>query len=472
MRVRVPPRAPCSLRAWRRRPVHRRPLEPNAAVTLPFPEHPLRQLVTQELHVRTFEAVRAPAALVHFAYLCGERGSGANVAHLLRLLAHFGVAAPAAVAVGQYFAADLGDLRLRWERHTEFVTYSFARSAAPERLAARPFSGDLLDELPAAWLAGLPGQVVTAVLLTLESSDMPARAPADLMTLFAGNPVIGAQVAGGAGLAWSDLRIHADGFGRVLLRDQGLTDAQAGRLIKRVLDVNTYRAMTLLGLPAAREAAAVLGDAEVRLAGIAARMGVAGAGSESGDPPSERALLAELTDVAAEIESVAARTASRFDATAAYHDLVRQRLEQLRQERIQGLPTFTEFLEARLAPAVSTCLATSRRQQSLAERAARMTALLRARVEVRLQEQNRSLLDSMDRRARLQLRLQETVEGISVVALSYYGVGLVGYVVKGLAAGGLPLDPTLAVAAAVPIVLAAVWLGLRRMKRRLHQGDG
>lgn len=437
---------------------------------LPFPDHPLRHAVTQELHVRAFEPVRPPVSVAHFAYQCGERGSGVNVAHLLRLLEAFHVEAPPAEEVGQYLFVDLGELRLRWERHTEFVTYSFTRRLSPERAAAHPFADQPLASIPEEWLSALPGRVVTAVLLVLESAHMPERSPADLMTLFAGNPVIGAEVAGGAGLAWSDLRIHADGFGRILLRDRGLTDAQAGRLVKRVLDVNTYRAMTLLGLPAAREAAAVLSDAERRLADAAASMARGGKADGGADGPSERALLAELTDVAAEVESVAARTASRFDATAAYYQVVRQRLEQLREQRIQGVPTFTEFLEVRLAPAVSTCLATGRRQESLAERAARMTALLRARVEVRLQEQNRSLLDSMDRRARLQLRLQETVEGLSVVAISYYGLGLVGYLLKGIEAGGLRFDPALGTAVALPLVLGAVWFGLKRTRKRLHQG--
>jgi uncharacterized membrane-anchored protein len=443
-------------------------------MSLPFPDHPLRHAVTQELHVRTFEAVRAPAAVAHLAYVCGERGSGVNVAHLLRLLSHFGVATPDAAEVGQYYFVDLGELRLRWERHTEFVTYSFTRSLSPDRAADHPFAKAPLAALPPRWLAALPGQVVTAVHLVLESADMPERTASDLMTLFGGHPIIGARVAGGAGLAWSDLRIHADGFGRILLRDCGLTDTQAGRLVKRVLDVNTYRAMALLGLPAARSAAGILSDAERRLADLAGRMG-RGAGrgraeaGGAGDTLSERAMLAELTDVAAEIESVAASTASRFDATAAYHEVVRQRLEQLRQERIQGLPTFTEFLEARLLPAVNTCMATGRRQHTLAERAARMTALLRARVEVRLQEQNRSLLDSMDRRARLQLRLQETVEGLSVVAISYYGLGLVGYLLKGLAEVGLPVDPVLGAMLALPLVVGAAWIGLKRTKRRLHR---
>jgi uncharacterized membrane-anchored protein len=449
-------------------------------MSLPFPEHPLRLLVSQELHLRTFESVRAPVCVAHFAYQCGERGSGANVAHLMRLLEAFGVKAPPAAEVGQYLHMDLGGLRLRWERHTEFTTYGFTLPLSPECTAAHPFAEQPLALLPKDWLAELPGQVVAAALLVLESAQMPERTPAELTALFDGNPVIGAEVAGGAGLAWSDLRIHADGFGRILLRDRGLTDAQAGRLVKRVLDVNTYRAMTLLGLPAARDVAGALSEAERRLADVAARMGRNGEARIDpgvGFPVSEQALLAELTDVAAEIESVAARTTSRFDATAAYYQVVRQRLAQLRQQRIQGLPTFTEFLEVRLAPAVNTCLATGRRQESLAERAARMTALLRARVEVGLQEQNRRLLDSMDRRARLQLRLQETVEGLSVVAISYYGLGLVAYLLKGLAKGGVPVDPTVGTAAALPLVLAAVWLGLKRSKKYLHrdvddEGDG
>jgi uncharacterized membrane-anchored protein len=436
-------------------------------MALPFPNHPLRSALTQELHVRTFEPVGAPTRVVHLAYLSGARGSGANVAHLLRLLEHFGVPAPAPEEVGQYFFVDLGEMRLRWERHTEFVTYSLSRGMTLEQAAADPFVEEPLSALPPAWLAALPGEVVTAVVLALESRPQPERSAAELSALFAGNPVVAAEVAGGAGLAWSDLRIHADSFGRILLRDRDLTDAQAGRLIKRVLDVNTYRAMTLLGLPVAREVASVLSQAEQRLSDVAARLGGGTRHEQADDAPSERALLAELTDVAAEIESVAARTASRFAATAAYHDVVKQRLEQLREQRIQGLPMFHEFLDARLAPAVNTCLAMGHRQHALAERAARMTALLRARVEVRLQEQNRSLLDSMDRRARLQLRLQETVEGLSVVAISYYGVGLIGYALKGLPPGVLPVDPAIAIAIAVPLVLATVWGGLRRMKRRL-----
>ena len=434
-------------------------------MSLPFPEHPLRRAITAELHARTFEPVRAPVQVAHLAYLSGRRGSGLNERHLLRLLEHFGIPTPP--ELGEQFFVDVGGLRLRWERHTEFVTYSFSREGAFDA----PFCDALLAEIPADWLRELPGEVVAAALLTLESREQPERDMTALCRLFDGNSIVGSRVAGGAAVAWSDMRTNANGFGRILVRDLSLSDEQAGRLIKRMLDVNAYRAMALLGLPAARRSSITLTNAEQRLADVARRMAAgnqqlnAAQGTDASPP--ERALLAELTALAAEVESLAAQTATRFDASEAYYQVIRQRLEQMREQRIQGFQTFSEFLEARLAPGVATCLAAAQRQQHLAERAARVTALLRARVELQLQEQNRGLLDSMDRRAKLQLRLQETVEGLSVVAIGYYGLGLVGYLLKGLEAIGLPINPTVGMAIALPIVVGTAWFGLERAKQRL-----
>jgi uncharacterized membrane-anchored protein len=427
-------------------------------MTLPLREHPLRHTVTAELHARTFEPLRAPERVSHLAAVSGERGSGRNVKHLKLLLAHYG--RPIPDTVDQHYWADLGPMRLRWERHTEFVTYTFSKRGAFEH----PFDEPVLNELPEDWLRDLPGEVITAVSLAIEPCDRPERSNEELVALFGGNPVIGSEVVGGAARAWSDLQIHPDGFSRILLRDCGLSDNQAGRLAKRALEINAYRAMALLGFPLAREVSATLSDADRRLALVASRLANQDA---SGQPAFESELLAELTSLAAEIEAVSARTTYRFDASRAYYGMVQQRLEQLRQNRIEGLQTFTEFLDARLAPAVATCEATQQRQHDLAERAARLTSLLRARVDVSLQKQNRHLLESMDRRAQLQIRLQETVEGLSVIAIGYYGVGLIGYALKGLEKGGLPVDATLGMGIALPFVVGFAWFGLRRIKKRL-----
>ncbi|WP_373510372.1 DUF3422 family protein [Thiocapsa sp.] len=427
-------------------------------MSLPFREHPLRQTVTDELHARTFEPLRAPERVSHLATVSGERGSGRNVEHLKRLLAHYGLPVPE--TVDQHYWTDLGPMRLRWERHTEFVTYTFSKHGAFEH----PFADPLLDELPQEWLRDLPGEVITATSLAIEPCDLPERSNEELIALFDGNPVIGSEVVGGAGRAWSDHKIHADGFSWILLRDCGLSDNQAGRLAKRVLEINAYRAMALLGFPLARGVSAPLSDADRRLAMVASRLSRQGS---TGQPAFENELLAELTSLAAEIETVSARTTYRFDASRAYYQMIQQRLDQLRQNRIEGLQTLSEFLDARLAPAIATCESTQRRQQDLAERAARITSLLRARVDVSLQEQNRRLLESMDRRAQMQVRLQETVEGLSVIAIGYYGVGLIGYALKGLESGGFPIDVGLWMGIALPFVIGFAWFGLRRIKKRL-----
>jgi uncharacterized membrane-anchored protein len=422
-------------------------------------EHPLRRAGIAELHARTFEPLISPARIAHIALLCGQRGSGRNENHLRSLLQYFGTPIP--THFDQYYYADLGSLRLRWERHTEFVTYSFSQQGH----FTSPFVGSPLDAIPQTWLQEMPGELIAAVLLALEPRTTPERDTDQIRALFGGQTIIGAEVAGGAGHVYSDLRLYNDGFMHLLVRDMALSEDQAGRLIKRILELSTYRAMALLGLPLARKVGDILSDADRRLANVAKSLTRT---SSYMDIAEERTLLTELTTLATAIEAVTAQTAYRFEASRAYYQVVEQRLHQLRQQRIEGLQTFSEFLNARLAPAVATCVATSERQQYLAERAARLTGLLRARVEISLQEQNRSLLDSMDQRAHLQLRLQETVEGLSVIAISYYGLGLIGYFVKGLERYGYPFDATLTIGAAVPVVLLLAWVGLRWMKRRLH----
>jgi len=427
-------------------------------MSLVFREHPLRRAVAAELHARTYEPLRAPERVSHLAVMCGERHTDRNVEHLKRLLAHY--ARPIPETVDQHYAADLGPLRVRWERHTEFVTYTFSKRGD----FAHPFAEPVLHELPEQWLRSLPGEVISAVTMAIEACAMPKRDSDELSALFDGNQVIGSEVVGGSAQAWSDLRIDSNGFFRILIRDCSMSDNQAGRLAKRLMDINCYRAVALLGLPLARGVSPALSDADRRLALLASRMTTQGAAVA---PSFESDLLAELTSLAAEIEEISARTTYRFDASRAYYGMVRQRLEELRQQRIEGLQTLTEFLDARLAPAIATCEAIQERQIDLAERAARLTSLLRARVEVSLQEQNRRLLESMDRRAQLQLRLQETVEGLSVIAIGYYGVGLLGYAFKGLEQGGLPINATLGMAIALPFVIGLAWLGLRRVKKRL-----
>jgi uncharacterized membrane-anchored protein len=418
-------------------------------------DHPQRQALNDEVHARPPEPLAAPLRASYVALL-GDAAAREGALDAVRDLARrFGAAAlpePGAT----HYSADLGAFRLRWERHGEFTRCMFV---APG-LGGDPFAEPAIAAVPADWLQALPGEAVAAVhAALLPGGDSP---PLDVDELsaryFSGHQLIGAGVLGTRGEAFTDLRIHPDGFGRVLVRNGSMTPSQAGRVLQRLFEVETYRILALLAFPVAKELAPFLGERERALAEIAAALTGAGEADEA-------ALHERLTRLAAEIESREAATLFRFGAAAAYYDLVRRRIRELRETRIEGLQTFEEFTERRLAPAAATCAAVAGRQEALSERVARVTQLLSTRVEITRERQAYAVLASMDRRARLQLRLQQTVEGLSVAAITYYVVGLVGYAAKALkSAGAWRVEPDVAVGVAVPAVALLVALGLRRAR--------
>jgi uncharacterized membrane-anchored protein len=280
-------------------------------------------------------------------------------------------------------------------------------------------------------------------------------------TFFDGNAIIGSKISGGAGRAFTDFRIHADGFGRLFVCDHRMTPRQCGRLVQRLFEIDTYRMMALLALPVARQLNPFLTDSEKELIEIMNAMQTAG-------EPEEPMLLERLTRLEAAVERKYTDTYYRFSAAGAYYDLVQQRIDELREERIEGLQTFREFNDRRFLPAIATCRAVSARQAALSERISHATVLLSTRVSVSREKQNQAILQSMDRRANLQLRLQQTVEGLSVAAITYYIVGLVSYAAKGLIPNGSGLSPDMATAISIPVALAVVGYGLHRFRKTLH----
>ncbi len=426
----------------------------------PFREYPLREQLLRELHARPSEPLQAPVRISQFSVLSGENGAEDDRLHMARLCARKGGAAPAEDS--KHHVAAFGGLKVKWERHTEFSTYTVYRRAH----VRMPFEETVLAELPADWLGSLPGEVLSAVHLALLTRDVEMPDSEEIsLRHFNGNPLTASSLAGGKGRVWADFRLHADHFTRILVKDDGLDERHAGRTIQRLIELNTYRAVALLALPLAQELIPKLRDIDEALADVSARM------AEPDDQTSDAELLGQLSDLSARIESLAARSSYRFGASRAYYGLVGQRLRDLRTGRLEGQLTLDGFLERRLGPAMATCESAAERQESLAQRATRIGSLLRARVEVGLEQQNRDLLNSMNERARIQVKLQETVEGLSVVAISYYAVGLAGYLFKAADSGGLPVNVGLMTGLSVPVIAGLVWYGVRKARRAVtNQG--
>jgi uncharacterized membrane-anchored protein len=420
------------------------------------PNHPERLVLADEVHARPPEPLDTPSRATYVALLVDPAERAREHAHIAAACAAFQVAGPPD-GVSQ-FSATLGAVRLKWERHGEFSSVTLI---TPGR-GPRPFSEPVSSLLPEGWLQALPGKTIVGAHAELvpEDSQHPGKPPeaAWLGQYFGGNIVVGSDVGGGAGYAYTDFRIHDDGCARFLLINRSFTPRQAGRMLQRLFEIEAYRMLALLALPVARRQGPRTVAIERALAeftdGIARSQG------------QDEALLNELTRLAAEVESGLAASQFRFGACRAYADLVRTRIGELRETRIPGLQTIEEFMARRFTPAVATCATVSQRLLLLSERVAQASSLLATRVGIAREGQNQALLASMDRRAKLQLRLQQTVEGLSVAAIVYYAAGLVAYLAKAVKAGGLPLDTDLTVGLAVPVLALLALLTVRRA--RLH----
>ena len=424
-----------------------------------FKEHDLRYTLVNEVHTRPFEQLQPPVRVSHIAMLHNEGGAIQAHRHVAALCQSHGLPAPSEGAT--HYSADFGAFRLKWELHSEFSTYSFFRGGR----FTDPFAKPAISRVPEDWLGGLPGELLVAINLAVESRDAPERGIGELGEFMVADSLAGSRMAGGNAVAWTDFRLHEDGFSRILVRGVELRSRQAGRLVQRLLEIETYRIMALLAMPLAREAGAEISEAAAELSEVTERLPTV-SGLED-----EKAMLDRLTRLAAQLERLASRNTYRFSAAAAYYALVETRIGELREERIEGLQTIREFMDRRMAPAMRTCQTTAARQERLAERVARTTSLLRTRVDLAMEAQNRDLLRSMDRRAKLQLRLQKTVEGLSVAAISYYLVGLVGYAAKGIKAAGLALPVELVTGLSIPVVILVVWSALQRVRRSLARDD-
>jgi uncharacterized membrane-anchored protein len=420
--------------------------------------HPLHTALHDEIHTRPRPPVKAPHSVSHISLLLPQRMPRPVPPTLVDWCVRHAVDPP---THGQsHFEADLGALRLKWERHGEFDDYT-VYSAGCDLDA--PFARNAGDVLLEDLLRGTEGEMIAGLRIAALRAGPKAFDEGRISALLGSPSFVGARVADGDAAVFSSFRLDERGFGRVLLADATGSAAQLGHAVQRVIEIEVYRMMAMLAFPEARRMAGELDRIEQGLSGLVARLDVAPANEEP-------AMLHEVTRLSAIAEQLSTAGAFRFGAARAYRALVRQRGQELREARLPGLQTLTGFLERRFEPAMAYCDAVASRLDSVSERIARASALLRTRVEIERERQNQQLLAAMNRRAKLQLHLQQTVEGLSVAAISYYATGLATYLFKGAYKAGVPIDPELATGiAVVPIVIAAA-IGMRAIRRRVSSG--
>ena len=421
----------------------------NTLFPAPTP-HPERAAVLGEVHARPFHPVPTPARLLHFAFMTDAREAAAARAALGDFCREHGLHGPEAGA--KHFRVTLGGQSLRFEQHSEFTTYTLEQGGE----AQAPFT-PAANGVPSVFARlPQPGHHLVSVDLHLMA---PSGAPEIDERLFDPASLAAASVIGGRAMVACDF-LPVNGFVRILVLDLGLDPASAGALAVRLLEIETYRVLALLGLPEAQRLAPVVGDAETALASISSAM------ASGGGLDQDNALLERLTGLAAKAEAEATHAAFRFGASRAYDSIVTQRLAAIGEQPTGMRQTLSAFLSRRLQPAMRTCHMLQERQADLSVKLARAANLLRTRVDVEIEHQNRDLLRSMNDRTRMQLRLQQTVEGLSVAAISYYVVSLGSYVFKALhETGWMKMEAGTATALSVPVTLIGIALIVRHIRR-------
>jgi uncharacterized membrane-anchored protein len=412
--------------------------------------HPQRDQLLAEVHARPASPIEAPMIVTRVAALSGPEGAEQDRSHMAALCAALSVPAPGPDM--RWWRAEQPDWQLRWERHSEFSTWTLQRR--PGRLQG------VLAPVPSDWVAAIPGAilVMTKVELGLEPAVSGAVLPR--------HEAIGSTVLDGAATVHTDLRPDPAGLTCFEVALHNAEPALAGRLVLALLEIETYRLMALLAFPVAGQAAAQLHEMEGEAGGLAARI------AEELGVEDDRALLARLVTLSGRMEALSATTGFRFAAGNAYYEIVQNRIEGLGEAPLPGMQTIGQFMERRLGPAMRTCASVAAREQAVIARIARAGQMLNTRIELVTQAINADLLHSMNRRALAQLRLQRTVEGLSVAAISYYLLSLLAYPIAAAGKAWPNFEPALASALLAPFLVLIVWSSVRRLRSRIDRETG
>ncbi|MCJ7996997.1 DUF3422 family protein [Rhizobium cremeum] len=415
-----------------------------------FPAAPERALALGEIHARPYALVKSSRVIFQLAFMM-DGGSGVHHSVLTEVSRARGIAPPDKNA--RHHAMPWGQGTLRWERHTEFSTW-FWDGPLPEKFGGEVPFHPFGDGFTA------PGLLMSGIRLEIRPESPETD---EAMTTFDPASLCYSHLKNGQASVLTDFRQDGDGLTRILLIDRSLTEAGRGALVQRLLDIETYRTLAMLGLPLAQTLSPDIRRIEDGLTAVTQQMKVrARAEADS--------ILADITRLAAELEANAALSLYRFGASRAYDGIVGERIKTLDETPVPGYETLGSFLERRLAPAMRTCQSVEERQANLSRKLSRATGLVRSWIDVELERQNSDLLNTMNRRAEMQLRLQQTVEGLSVAAISYYIVGLVGYAAKAIDHDLLPVDPAVVTGISVPFAVLGVWWVVRRIRKSHLEG--
>jgi len=364
---------------------------------------------------------------------------------------------------------------IKWELHGEFSSISamiqqeqlITEAPIKSRVKLENEVNQLLANLTIKPMHEAGGLRISAIDVAFENRALFMTAD-EVAHLFSGNTLIGSTILSSKkAQLWTDLQVNEDGYISFLVPHAGMGSRQAGRVARRITEVEIYRMASMLAFPVAKSLSGPLRNAEGELSELSKEISMAQS-QESLATHQDGEFLERISTLASKIEEWISEHGLRFTAAEAYSQLAAKNLEELIEAPLPGVQTLSEFMERRFTPAMSTCSWTQRRLRELSDRISRTTQILRTRIEFVNESQTQELLASMDRRAKIQLRLQETVEGVSVLVLTYYAVSLIIYMAKGAKELGLMVPAELIGGASAPIIAYAIY-ALNKLRKKKYK---
>ncbi|MEN9759655.1 MAG: hypothetical protein RL676_805 [Pseudomonadota bacterium] len=436
-------------------------------------DHPQRYALHHEIHARPPIALWSNERVISQAFVLDPISRRQQASWIERATQgfpmHHGSPHNTSIRVLELAPAP-SRLLLKWELHGEFVAITlFCQQPGASAFASREDvlarAGTLLEKASAQGLHELAGQRLVALDICLEQAPHYPDAY-EVAKRFNNNTVVGSVITSNQNAQlWTDLQLDNNGFIQMIVRGENLGSRQAGRAVQRLIDIETYRMMALLALPSAKALAEPLRNAERELAAVSEKIANAQK-KETIDLHVDAQLLGDVSALAARVEGWISANGLRFTAAEAYYELVKRSLIETHETVIPGVQMLNTFMDRRFEPAMRTCRWTVRRLRDLSDRISRTTQILKTRIEFVNESQQQALLSSMDRRAKLQLRLQQTVEGLSVIVMTYYATGLLQYVAKGLKGMGVSIDPDVVALISVPAIAIGLYVFLSTRRKR------
>lgn len=430
-----------------------------------FKKHPQFEAAARATHSRPALPVKAPAEINHSIILVGETDHGADRQRFVDSVDEIGWEI-VQESTGEVLAVK-DRSTMKWERHTEFISLT---AVAGQKLGNTETSQAFEATLQA--LAEDQKSDGDKDVGVLSRTRVLVGMPGDGLAINRGDRPVQRVLVVGDNIQVETTLLHDSThmveYRATLLNEDTtpMSPRRVGRFVQRLIEIESYRLLAYLAVPMMQNIGPRVSALETRVNEIAQRA------AADPLPHEEAAILTELTNLSAELQSIGSASEFRFAASLAYAAIVDERLESLRENRIEGAQRLSTAIKRRLDPAMRSCNALLRRQQKIAERIGYVTDLLRTRVDLALQDQNAAVLQSIDQRARAQLRLQQAVEGLSVAAITYYTLGIIYYLVKGAPLDGWGLSKDLLQALFVVPVALLVFYGLRRVRARNEAADG